>query len=145
MEKKKYIHYGHKEFSLDRFNPIVNCQYFSKPTGGLWASPVDADNGWKVWCEAENFRKCEIENSFTFTLRDDANVLYVDSKECLSDLPKQNTWHDIWCTLDFEKLMETYDAVELNLSAAPNLYFELYGWDCDSILILNPYVVEVFG
>lgn len=125
------------------FNPIVNCQHFSKPTGGLWASPVDANNGWKVWCDAENFRECEIENSFTFTLRDDANVLYIDSKECLTDLPKQNTWHDIWCTLDFEKLMETYDAVELNLSAAPNLYFELYGWDCDSILIMNPYVVEV--
>ena len=143
MRKQKYIHYGHKEFSLDMFNPIVNCRYFSKPTGGLWASPVDADNGWKVWCDAENFRKCEIENSFTFTLRDDANVLYIDSKECLTGLPKQNTWYDIWCILDFEKLMETYDAVELNLSAAPNLYFELYGWDCDSILILNPYVVEV--
>ena len=144
MEKQKYIHYGHKEFSLDRFNPIVNCEHFPKPTGGLWASNVDATFTWRDWCERENFRECDPENSFTFTLRDHARVLRIADVKQLGDLPKQETWHTIWDTLDFEKLMETYDAIELDLSADFELYWRLYGWDCDSILIMNPYVVEVF-
>ena len=143
MEKKKYIHYGHSEFSLDRFNPIVNVPHFVKPIGGLWASRVDAEIGWKDWCEGNDFHCDRLEKSFTFKLRDDAKVLHIDSTDCLRDLPKAETWHTMWCVLDFEKLMETYDAIELNLSADHGLYWSLYGWDCDSILIMNPYVVEV--
>lgn len=144
MSKKKYIHYGHKEFSVDKFDRPKNHAFLSKPFGGLWASPVESDYGWRDWCEAEDFRRCDIENSFMFTLRDDANVLYIDSRDCLSDLPKQKCYRDLWCMLDFEKLMGTYDAIELTLSSDIALRFVLYGWDCDSIVILNPYVVEVF-
>lgn len=143
MGKKKYIHYGHKEFLLDRFHPIVNIPHFVKPRGGLWASPVDAEIGWKDWCEDNDFHCDRLEDSFSFTLRDDARVLHIASVENLTDLPEIKNWHSMWYTLDFEKLMETYDAVELELFKDFSLYWRLYGWDCDSILIMNPYVVEV--
>ena len=44
--------------------------------------------------------------------------------------------------VDFEALMQAgVDAVEFNLSKDYELYWALYGWDCDSILILNPEII----
>ena len=47
----------------------------------------------------------------------------------------------MWCFLDFEKLSKSYDVIEVNISADRDLYWELYGWDCDSILVMNPSVI----
>lgn len=44
---KKYIHYGAKSFIPGFVRQIVNKPLFTKPKGGLWASPVDAKYGWK--------------------------------------------------------------------------------------------------
>ena len=44
--------------------------------------------------------------------------------------------------------MKKYDAIELHLSDEvtddylESLYFKLYGWDCDSILIMNPDIIR---
>lgn len=45
--------------------------------------------------------------------------------------------------LDFEKLRELgIDAIELHLIENPELYWTLYTWDCDSVLVMNPDVIE---
>lgn len=51
-------------------------------------------------------------------------------------------------TPDFEKMKnDGVDAIELHLSEDKSenyfegLYYTLYGWDCDCILILNKYIV----
>jgi hypothetical protein len=44
--------------------------------------------------------------------------------------------------LDFEKLARDYDAVEILAGSNVDLYYAFYGWDCDSILIMNPYVIK---
>ena len=44
--------------------------------------------------------------------------------------------------LDFEKLSKEYDAIEVNISECRDLYYSLYGWDCDSIVIMNPDIIE---
>ena len=46
----KYIHYGSKEFDINRFEKIKNIELFFKPSGGLWGSRVDIDTVWKNWC-----------------------------------------------------------------------------------------------
>lgn len=141
---KKYIHYGHKSFDRNRFAPIRNRRCFTKPDGGLWASPVDAEFGWKQWCDSEKFRECRMEDAFCFTLAPGARVLYIDNVCVLDGLPqvKNEFSYSGWCQLDFEKLLEMgYDAVEMSLSSDGRLYMELYGWDCDSIVILNPDVI----
>ena len=59
-------------------------------------------------------------------------------------LPKQETELSAveWVFIDFEKLAEQgWDAVEVKISNDMRLYWALYGWDCDSILIMNPDVV----
>lgn len=53
--------------------------------------------------------------------------------------------------LDFEKLAKEYDGIEvlmseedkLDLEIGKGLYWELYGWDCDSLLVFNKDIVEV--
>ena len=47
------------------------------------------------------------------------------------------------CCLDFEKLSKDYDAIEV--IDIGKFYWALYGWDCNSILIMNPDIVEVTG
>lgn len=153
---KKYIHYGHDRFDRNLFVPILNRALFVKPFGGLWASPVDAAWGWKQWCESENFHKGDMRKSFTFTLTDDANVIHIRSVDGLNCLPKQGPYKRLkldpsWYCIDFERLLsEGVDAIELHLSEEDHigvdflcgLYWQLYGWDCDSILIMNPEVVS---
>ena len=142
---KNYIHYGHTKFDKSVFNKIKNVDCSTKPKGGLWASDVEAEHRWKDWCEAEEFRDCKEENSFSFVLSDNAKVLYIDSIDDLKVLPKIDEKFGMnfssWILLDFEKLAETYDAVEVSISSDFDLYYQLYGWDCDSIVIMNPDVV----
>lgn len=141
---KTYIHYGHTAFIPEQFTPIQNRYGMTKPYGGFWASPKDAEWGWKDWCEAEEFRECKESNSFCFTLRDDSKVLTITNTEQLRSIPQQNCegFLMLWKALDFETLESSgVDAVEVNLSADRNLYYELYGWDCDSILIMNPEII----
>lgn len=149
MGSKKYIHYGHTEFRRDLFCPIQNRQMFSKPWGGLWASPVDAKFGWIEWCEENHFREYSVSNCFEFTLSDEAKVLHIYSVDQLVDLPRTDETLANWVCLDFEQLLaDGWDAVELHLSDEnrsggfmDGLYWSLYGWDCDSILVMNPEVV----
>lgn len=141
---KTYIHYGHNHFYKSLFFPIKNMRSLTKPSGGLWASDVNAIRGWKEWCEDNEFRKCEKDNSFTFTLVDDARVLTINSSNDLEDLPKGENKYGMneWTILDFEKISHDYDAIEINISSDGILYYRLYGWDCDSILVMNPDVIQ---
>lgn len=158
--KKKYIHYGSSEFRKDWFEPIANRLYSNKPEGGLWASPIGDDVfGWVDWCTSEQFNISNLDEHFIFSLKDDSKILSLKTKRDLYELSKDvlrpNYWrkgvHDcktyseflescenfgVEVFLDFEKLLLLgYDAIEYSVA---ELYFELYGWDCDCVLILNP-------
>lgn len=139
-----YIHYGSPQFSLERFDQPRNTRGWNKPKGGLWASDEAAKYGWKDWCEAEHFRECRDENAFRFELAPTANILLLDSKDAVGRLPEQNLGYSSQCckAIDFERLVcDGVDAIDFRLSADPRLYWAMYGWDCDSILVLNPAVV----
>lgn len=142
---KNYIHYGHTKFDRSMFTEIKNVDCSTKPKGGLWASDVNSKYGWKEWCDVEEFRNCNKENSFIFTISDNAKILCIESVGDLQSLPKVKDKFDLnflsWYLLDFEKLAETYDAVEVSISSDFDLYYQLYGWDCDSIVVMNPDVI----
>lgn len=143
IEKAIYIHYGDDKFRAP--NPICNCNYFTKPYGGLWASKKGDELGWKSWCEREEFRLDTFDQSFEFTLKDWAKVLVLENEDQLDALPKLGDYIKgsrwLHCHLDFEKLAQEFDAIEL--ADIDKLYWALYGWDCNSILIMNPDIVEV--
>jgi hypothetical protein len=139
----RYVHYGHDHFDREKFQEIKNEPYFCKPKGGLWASPVNAEYGWKDWCEAENFKDCTNEESFSFRLKDGAKVYHIRSMQNVKSMPLIETDIMTYYIPDFERMLaDGWDAVELHLSECEQLYWALYGWDCDCILIMNKYIIE---
>lgn len=143
--EKKYVHYGFTTFDKKQFQPISNYPLFTKPQGGLWASPVDAPYGWSAWCKDQEYGNCDPERCFTFSLKENARVLTLRYKGDLAALPKAQLpfSNPSWICLDYEKLQQSgWDAVEVDMSGGGNeLYFPLYGWDCDSIVIFNPDII----
>ena len=151
-KNREYIHYGHSSFDRNLFTPIRNQEKWVKPSGGLWASAVDSYFGWKDWCTREKFNTTRLKFNFRFTLSETARVLHIYTAKQLKDLPRIEENMDMWCCLNFEKLLaDGWDAIELHLSEeclddvefCGGLYWKLYGWDCDSILVMNPDIVEV--
>lgn len=145
----KYVHYGSTSFQPDKFQPIKNQEWGAvKPIGGMWASPIDAKWGWKQWCTSEEFWLDKLDSNFEFSLIDDARVCHIKSIKDLEKLPEwKGLFKSTWYCIDFKKAMKKYDAIELHLSDEitddylDSLYFKLYGWDCDSILIMNPNII----
>lgn len=149
MNKVKYVHYGMNCFIPKVFQPIQNIPFRNKPNGGLWASRKDARFGWKEWSEENEFHLEGLNRSFEFVLSDNANVMEIHSVSDLKKLPQQDIsgilslFVSKSIFLDFEKILKSgVDAIELFLSDDMALYYKLYGWDCDCILIMNPDIVE---
>ena len=144
-----YIHYGSQDFDENRFIKIHNREFSNKPIGGLWASPSDADLSWKDWCEREEFREYKEDEYFKFKLRDNARVLEIKNKEDVDNLPKLDTSIVNIVSIDFEKLAKEYDAIivwmyrDNHPKFHESMYYLMYGWDCDSILVFNKDMIEV--
>ena len=161
-----YIHRGADKFIPEMMMPIKNERYKPKVHTGLWASPVDAEFGWLEWCEAEQFQTGPLDKSFRFTIRDQDRVLYVHDKETTQELirkyyiPNTSHIHDEYdaesicamidrtlflpiINLDFEAMeRDGWVGLEINLSEYRPLYWLLYGWDCDSIVVFSADQVE---
>lgn len=142
-----YIHYGHEEFDMRRFRSVSNGRYLGiKPVGGLWASPIEAERSWKKWCEDENYSECHEDDSFRFTMRNPDKIFYIDSEESFKEFAGRYALTeearfgsgDAAVFIDFEKMLsDGWDALEISLTDYWRLYDLLYGWDCDSIVVLN--------
>ena len=153
MESNTYIHFGAPHFIPDLVQPIKNLAFFSKPAGGLWASPVDAEFGWIDWMNENDYlgRESITKSFFQFKLKPETRLLTITDVSQLANLPHrgdedcfiEDKLFSAWQLLDFEELAKSYDAIEVILSADWRLYHELYGWDCDSILIMNKDIIEI--
>lgn len=129
------IHYGSQVYDGNKFKEIKNS--WTKPNGGLWTSPVDSLYGWYDWCKSENFRDCNIENSFRLKLNIGAKICKIDTLEDLLNLPIYKTYPRY---LDFEKISLIYDCIWLTVNGQYDTRYSepnLYGWDCESVLLLN--------
>ena len=152
-----YIHFGSDHFNPCFFTPIRNSEWQPKPEGGLWGSREGDDFGWEWWCKDSNFNTDSLKHSFRFQLPD-AHILTLVSPEQLLYLPKIHEWKPKeppkvevgeiptmeqlrtwftpnWCYLDYEKLAEEYDAIEMRNSGA--FREPLPTWDCDCIVVMN--------
>lgn len=151
----KYIHYGHDKFDINLFKPIKKRLMFSKPDGGFWASSKDYEFPWSAWCENENYTYENDFLFFEFSLLPNSKILTIDQYEKLEKLPEDKETIKIQKKIhiyenplnpkyiDFEKLSLEYDAIEVLISKDfDKLHFSLYGWDCDSILIMNPNIIS---
>jgi len=113
-----------------------------KPIGGLWASPLDSKFSWQDWCQAENFRDTGKQVKVILDI-EMGNFITINSEDDLSQMP--------WYHLAGLNLMEAIDFEKLVAGGVDGIYLteqgqwatrfsyprSLYGWDCESILILN--------
>lgn len=149
---KKYIHYGHDKFWRHLFNPVQNGLNLNKPCGGLWASPVGSEWSWHGFCKRNDLLRGRLGLSFEFELSQNARVLEltpdnvwdlpVDEKSPFKRCPpEERNFLAMVEAIDFEALAREYDVLVCSLTENPGLYWLLYGWDCDCILVLNPEVI----
>lgn len=149
-----YIHYGSEAFDPDAFKPIRNLPSFNKPTGGLWASPIDAETSWKgfVEFELEGRGRYDLSKHFCFRLTPSAKVAHIHSEEDMSLLEWRPTETSAdFFVPDFEKmLLDGWDAIELHYTESgagqtdlreSSISYRFDSWDADSILVLNPKVL----
>ena len=127
---------------IDDIKPIKNKGgSLSKPIGGLWASPINSKYGWIDWCKDEEYCLDSFDVNFQFTIS--GKIIKIDSK---CDLNLLN-WVPVYksssiCRPDYEALYYSgIDAVWLTENGQNETRFSqphsLYGWDCESVLIMN--------
>lgn len=124
------------EFDLSKFMPVKNRDHV-KPKGGLWTSPIDSEWGWKDWCESEEFG----DLSVNFRLRFFGRVYVVDSMAAVEALPwRKAEWSDLLMWPDYEAISDV-DAIHVTIEGERATRYEepsLYGWDCETVWIMNP-------
>ena len=128
----KFVHYtDNSNFILKPI--IIKNTTWVKPEGGLWCSPIDSIHSWKDFCISEEFG--DIDSDYKV-------VLDIDMKQSLII----NTYKDIlklsWIekrSIDFVSMIQQgIDCVFLTANGERQTkYTTLYGWDCESIVILN--------
>lgn len=159
MEKEVFRHYGSSKFDRDLFIPVTNMLLHNKPLGGLWACPTkDVDATWYEWSITQDFKTEKLDKHFDFTIKDNAKILVINDVEQLTDLPRTKIPEDLECVIssfssnediDFETLAKEYDGMLVYIyrsKEAPELFsgifYKLYGWDVDSLLVFNPDIIE---
>jgi hypothetical protein len=140
------IHYGHNKFDSNEFDPIKNTLHgWVKPFGGLWLSPAN-NNDWFNWCIENEFRLHELITSFTVTLKPTAKVLTINSYSDLKFIVEHSKYGMSKMIVEgrvpnFENLAQDYDAMYLTKKGLNethlSLPYNLYGWDCESILLFH--------
>lgn len=149
--KNEFMTYGSNKFDINKFDSIKNRD-FIKPHGGLWSSPVNSSYGWKDWCESEGYKVESLSSWFKFKLNCNSNIFVIDELSDLINLMKIYRRTDQYLyfenVLDFEKISKDYDGILLTDNGERKTRYsdpELYGWDCESLLVFNPEVIEVVG
>lgn len=145
------------KFDASKFNPIENSPYFCKPKGGLWSSPINSEWGWRQWVESEMPQWMEQKyglTQFRFTLKPGAKIYTVDSVVDLLMIPHKIKMPGIFSScfgdlIDFEAMAKEFDAILLTEAGESQTRYSehdfgmsLYGWDCESLLVLRPDNVE---
>lgn len=152
LAKTNYIEldlvtYGSQKFDPDLWEDVKNRNRI-KPKGGLWASTIEHE-GWKNWCQDNEYWgdfDFTIEKFFTKYI---GNTVIIDS---LGDMEYKLEWYQIdpdsafdFYAIDFEKMLnDGVDAIYLTPKGQLETHMpegcrgrDLYGWDCESIIIMN--------
>lgn len=141
MRNNIFIHYGHDNFDLSKFNKIKNKTYMSKPCGGLWVCPINSTKSWKDFCISEDFRLNSFNSSFKISFNNNAKIYKINSLQDINNLPTFTIGKIEEPLINFEKISEEYDAVWLTAKGYTEIFnsdiIDMLGWDCESIIIFN--------
>lgn len=148
VKKLKVIHYGKdwNDFDINKIRNIKN-EWFVKPNGGFWTSPVNSEWGWVHMSEEMQW---DYSKSIHFKFIKGTKIIIIDTLDDLLALPFTDAPIDILKYPDFELIAKYADAIwltekgqrETRLSYPRNLY----GWDVETVFIMNPHcLIKVKG
>jgi hypothetical protein len=134
----------HKTLDWSKIAPISNCKW-NKPKGGFWLSIND---GWEHWCECE-MPEWLVGTRYQITVKPWANIYWIKTDNDALWLPDNPLMDDSYKDgnflgmkfIDFEELSLLYDAVGVMIQSGDISYRILNGWDCDSLLVMNPKIL----
>lgn len=127
-------------FDISKFNRIKND--WTKPHGGMWATPITATYGWDTWCRLEKFDLKRLNEKFTFWYR--GTFLEINDLQDAMRMLWYNRHKNINIPYPNFELMEKLgvDAIHLTEVGQQKTRltqpYNLYGWDCECVLIMNP-------
>lgn len=149
-----YVHYGSTVFDKDVFCKAQCSMHSLKPENGFWASSKESNNGWYQWCQHTSFcndnPNCRIE----FNLAPDAKIMKIETLDDIAYLVHKYPadFSAMICPLgsyvehglpykaiDYAAMSKDFDGIDYSYTKLGNL---LGPWDCDSIVIFNPDVVQ---
>lgn len=132
-------------FLPEKFDPIEDIPVLpNKPLrGGLWASPSLAMISWSVQCDFEGSPDDRINTwfGFKFKLLNSSRLAVIEETGDVELLPLHDGTTEL---IDWVKVAQDWDAVIVQGNALDQSG-PFWGWDVDSLLVLNPDVVENIG
>lgn len=157
----KYVTYLREGVLFDPSKIVIDLNnehkgFLFKPDEGFWGSPVDAEYGWKEWCENEEFGNYDFNKPVYWTLTSgkilQVNWDEVENKET-SNLTKyikpiyvNPVMIGDYCSysiLDWDEMLKD-DIVAVQLMDGYighcfkyDLEERFNGWDCESIVVLD--------
>lgn len=142
-------------YDFKKVTPIRN--WWDKPAGGLWASPLaeDGNTFWEQWCSYEGYT-ARGQHRYKVTVNSE-KVFTIDNLKDYKDLVTQYpTMRGGEVVLDYERMSRVPHKVGLVLTAQgleecrwKRLYFgsqpicQLYTWDVPSLVAWKRVRVEV--
>ena len=122
----------------------------------------DVDIDWKTWSEGNDFALGKLKEHFDFKLKDSAKILEIKDIKDLDKLPRISdrsqlkqyieSIDNMNSDIDFEELAKEYDGIMVWMYRSKDIdketrmfdgmYYRMYGWDVDTLVVFNPDVIE---
>lgn len=150
------IHYSDAPLTEVRdVDPTAKGAGAYKPAG-LWFSVGDGEDGWRAWCEAEQWQTQAMRHATEIVLHADAKVLRLSGADAIDRFTEQYGCTPEWASalkgshfarsIDWLRVAEQHDAIIIapycyarRLHEATTWY---YGWDCASGVLWRARAVE---
>ena len=155
---KHWLHIGTNELTIQQFKKPHNHPFLSKPRGGIWASPFWLDDSYHsdwheymfgIWGKSRRLKGVVFsfkENTRFYVINSQQDLIELIDKVGKTQSPLPVTFN---VGINFENAMNAYDVIYLteqgqNETRMPfqNTEYNLYGWDVESCVVLNPHVIE---
>lgn len=161
-----FVTYMRKDIIFNRNCININLgsrSSINKPQEAWWGSPIDAEYGWKEWCDSEEYGDYDFDNPIQWKLKPNTNILQIDIEEVLSsttvdmyseelksnnELTKYIDYTDEFPILNFYRMIkDNISAVQLMDACIGHLFINkvelmFNSWDCESICVLDKNVIE---
>ncbi|MEG1482570.1 MAG: hypothetical protein RSC42_09175 [Clostridium sp.] len=151
-ENKVFIHFGTDRLITVKAQNVNHNGSLYKPCGAFWSSTYTPNeefrSEWECFCSYNCLSEKTFEKYVLFKLEKNARILLINSKRDFRMVAKifpleSEQDFETLHFLDYNKISEHYDGIYLSKEGQAQTYFELYGWDMESLALFNLDVIRI--